>query len=468
MMNRPPKHPASRTGTEGSVLILVIWIIFGLVAITLYFGQTMTFELRASDNRYSGIEAEQAIEAARRYLSLVLSNDTAPGNLLIAGNFQREAVPVGNAHFWLIGRTNTDNAPASVMCWGLVDEASKLNINNATSNMLIWLPRMTPALLNSIITWRSSATNATAISTGGAESDTYLRLQPPYNAKNSTYETVGELRMIYNMDMLTLVGEDSNLNGILDPNENDGETLPPSDNHDGKLDPGLMEYLTVYSHEPTTMTNGTALLNVAAPTEALRTNMAALFGQQQADAFLTQARMLRGGQIQAVPAITCPLAFYKATGMAQNQFAQLEPYLRGSRTAGLVNVNTASTTVLTCLLSGDSATAQQITSYRAANANNQYNSNSVAWVANVVTDLNLLVQIGTNITGRAYQYTADIAALGHNGRGYRRTKFVFDTVPLVGTNAMPPSIVYRQDLTDLGWALGKQVRDRWVLGNKIP
>ena len=62
------------------------------------------------------------------------------------------------------------------------------------------------------------------------------------------------------------------------------------------------------------------------------------------------------------------------------------------------------------------------------------------------------LQTNDCITVRSYQFTADIAALGRNGRGYHRTRFIFDTAD--GS----PKIVYRQDLTHLGWALGKRVR----------
>ena len=66
------------------------------------------------------------------------------------------------------------------------------------------------------------------------------------------------------MDFESLYGEDANLNGILDANENDGDTTAPSDNRDGILDCGILEYSTVYTHEPTKMTNGTtARYNIA-------------------------------------------------------------------------------------------------------------------------------------------------------------------------------------------------------------
>src|ERR1043166_6895475 len=47
-----------------------------------------------------------------------------------------------------------------------------------------------------------------------------------------------------------LYGEDANLNGLLDPNENDGPQTLPDDNRDGRLDHGIFEYLTVYSRQP--------------------------------------------------------------------------------------------------------------------------------------------------------------------------------------------------------------------------
>ena len=63
------------------------------------------------------------------------------------------------------------------------------------------------------------------------------------------------------------------------------------------------------------------------------------------------------------------------------------------------------------------------------------------------------------LIGRTYNISADIAAVGHYGRGYRRVKFVFDTTEGA------PMIRYRQDLTHLGWALGKYTRQQLQLAN---
>src|SRR5438128_6708783 len=62
---RTPK----RAKASGSVLIIVLWVAFGLVSLTLYFAHSMSLELRAADNRVAGAEAEQAIAGAARYVS---------------------------------------------------------------------------------------------------------------------------------------------------------------------------------------------------------------------------------------------------------------------------------------------------------------------------------------------------------------------------------------------------------------
>ena len=66
---------------------------------------------------------------------------------------------------------------------------------------------------------------------------------------------------------------------------------------------------------------------------------------------------------------------------------------------------------------------------------------------------------GDYVTTRSYQFTADIAAVGPYGRGYRRVKLIFDVSN--GT----PIILYRQDLSRLGWALGETVRENMVAKN---
>src|ERR1035437_2896576 len=134
-------HRAQR----GSVLVIVLWIAFGLVSLALYFANSMNFELRASENRVSAMAADEAIDGAVRYLKYLLGQQVANGSngfFLTLADFQCRAVPVGEAHFWFIGRDTNNPVGPGRMCFGLVDEASKLNLNQALSNTIVWLPRM--------------------------------------------------------------------------------------------------------------------------------------------------------------------------------------------------------------------------------------------------------------------------------------------------------------------------------------
>jgi hypothetical protein len=96
--------------------------------------------------------------------------------------------------------------------------------------------------------------------------------------------------------------------------------------------------------------------------------------------------------------------------------------------------------------------------YREQNADNG-NLISVGWLIDALgnnSPVLTALRRGDYVTTRSFQFTADIAAVGPFGRGYRRVKFIFDTSE--GT----PIIVYRQDLGRLGWALGENARQRWV------
>ena len=150
------------------------------------------------------------------------------------------------------------------------------------------------------------------------------------------------------------------------------------------------------------------------------------------------------------------LEFYFRCNLSAEEFAKIETSLTadtGNSSPGRVNVNTASAAVLTCIPGIGEDKAAELVSYRLSNTGA---SDTVAWVTKVLTDANSIREAGPFLTGQSYQFTADIAAVGKFGRGYRRTKFIFDTTE--GT----PKIVYRQNLSGLGWALGKETRQTWL------
>jgi DNA uptake protein ComE-like DNA-binding protein len=409
------------------------------VALTLYFAHSMSMELRASDNRAAALEAQQAIDGAARYLSNYLGTVAYPGEMPAPADLPCEAVSVGEAKYWLIGRdTNDWEINITRPAFGLVDEASKINLNAPwlTADAIQYLPGMTPQIAAAIMDWRDSDTS---VSSDGAEDETYARLTSPYKTKNAAFESVEELRLVAGITRDILYGEDANMNGILDANENDGDESSPFDNRDGKLDPGLAEYFTVYSREPAAGTN----INTQGDVRSL---LETVFGQSRASEIRRQ--LFPSGTPRPIGSV---LEFYLRGGFTEDEFAQVADYVTAATnnyTEGLVNVNTASEPVLECIPGIGTDYASQMVSYRESNPSKLA---TVAWVAEVVGDTNAVVA-GPYITAHSYQYTADVAALGHHNRGYQRVRFVFDT------SEGAPIIVRRQDLTHLGWALGPETR----------
>ncbi len=436
---------------RASVLIIVLWVCIGLVSIALYFANAMTYELRASDNRVSGVMADQAIEGAARYVSLALLNFATNGAVPDNTQFKCAAVPVGDAKFWLIGR-DPNEGNATEPYYGLVDEGGKLNLNNVSTNVFQYLPNITSDFADAIMDWRG---------TNGVVSLDYTTLG--YLPKYAPFETVDELRLVYGATVDMLAGEDLNRNGVLDANEKDL-------NSNGELDPGLFDYVTVYTREPNFHADGTSLTNVNTLTaesqvKALFQNLGTSREHQLWTAINNRLHPQRG-QGQNFNGILDFALFCKNQGLSSDDFVAVANSVTTSTNTyfrGRVNVNTAGLDVLTALFMGanvDESTAQgaaqTLISYRQQNPNNL---TSIAWVIEALGNNSPVVTAlarGNNVTTRSYQFTADIAAVGPYGRGYRRVKFVFD----VSDGA--PKILYRQDLSRLGWALGEKARETLV------
>jgi type II secretory pathway component PulK len=445
-----------RRSQNGSVLIIVLWVAIGLVSIALYFANSMAYELRASDNRVSGLMADQAIEGAARYVGYVLQTFATNGSVPDTTQFSCAAVPVDDAKFWLIGRDLTGQAAtgqnSTGPVFGLVDEGSKLNLNTVNTNVLSYLPDMTMDFAEAILDWRG---------TNGSGSLDYATLG--YLPKYAPLETVDELRLVYGATVDMLAGDDLNRNGVLDANEKDSTGT-------GELKSGLFEYATVYTREPNFHSDGTTLTNVNTATEAELRSYFQDAGIGSATTIATTIfRYVHNapGQVRNFNGILDLALQCRNAGMSTADFAKIYDNVTTSTNAyfrGRVNVNTASAEVLTALFEGlnngdeqtASGAAQTLVTYRGQNPGNL---GSIGWLIDALGNNSPVITAlarGNYVTTKSFQFTADIAAVGPFGRGYRRVKFIFDISD--GT----PKILYRQDLSRLGWALGEKTRETLV------
>ncbi|MFQ5429015.1 MAG: hypothetical protein ACE5E1_01790 [Phycisphaerae bacterium] len=153
---------------------------------------------------------------------------------------------------------NTDDPDTAR--YGFTDESARLDLNVATEAQIRRLFEMVipddpdnpvelDVLVDSLFDWRTRGTRPRE---HGAKDDYYLSLDPPYRCKSADFSTVEELLLVRGFTAWVVYGEDYNQNGLLDPNEDDGDVSFPPDDANGELFRGVAPYLTVWSMEMNT------------------------------------------------------------------------------------------------------------------------------------------------------------------------------------------------------------------------
>lgn len=256
---------------QGSVLLLVLIVVM-LLSFSLYsFSELMLVQYEASRSSLTQLQLRQLAESG-----IVASSDLLEGH----SSKSPPNVTFNPERFRHVRVTATDNSAAmySVLArlpeadqepsFGLADESSRLNINGLSLKLddretvrerLKQLPRMTDHVAAAILDWMDSDDEP---SNYGVESSWYASQYPPYRPRQGRLESLHELLLVRGVTLELLFGEDTNRNGILDPNENDGSTHDPPDNSDGILQAGWSDLLTVHSAESTLAPDGSKKLNL--------------------------------------------------------------------------------------------------------------------------------------------------------------------------------------------------------------
>ncbi len=414
---------------------MTLGIIVVLATLVLVLAQSMRVEAVCSANRLAAQQAAAVEQGAIQYVLAAV--DGLQGRRPADDDLLSTGARVGDGAFWILRCDPDEDQEVS---YGLTDEAGKINLNTATEEMLAKLPDMTADVPAAILDWRDADSEVTA---GGAESDYYLLLPDPYECKNAPLETVEELLLVHLASRDLLFGEDANRNGVLDACEDDADTSDPPDNRDGHLDRGIFNLVTVYSREPQDAGEGEKKVNVnQAKTKDLAKVLADAVEEDRLPEVLLRAR--QGRPFQNI------LDFYYRTGLTSEEFQAVADRITaqdGKPAEGLVNINTASAEALLCLPTLEEADASALVAGR---SDDETDPGSIAWVVDVLPQ-EKAVAIGSYITVRSYQFSADIVSASGDGRAFRRCRIVVDA------GASPPRLLYRQDLTPLGWPLPPEI-----------
>ena len=148
---------------------------------------------------------------------------------------------------------------------GAADAHAKLNINRLSRESLLELDGMTEDMADSILDWIDEDDEPREL---GAEEGYYASLPSPYAPRNLAFRSLQEVELAAGVTPELVRGEDWNLDGVLDPNEDDGDLSWPPDNADGVLDAGWSALVTASSVEPSRAASGEPLLDLKSATEA--------------------------------------------------------------------------------------------------------------------------------------------------------------------------------------------------------
>ncbi len=336
--------------------------------------------------------------------------------------------------------------------YGITDESSKLNINTATKAQLATLiirfateEMIISELVDALVDWRDRDQVAGAF---GAEDAYYAQLEPPYKVKNGPFDTVEELLLVRGFTGELLYGEDYDRNGLMSPNENDGEETFPPDNQDDELNTGLYPHITVYSRDMNTTSENKPRVYLMGEPSVVQQQLSEFVDDQAKQNFISQAK-------QSQPPIQSPADLLKDRERQTEEGVIASPLTEADmiwvmdrcttsplpELEGLINVHTASEAVLATLPGLTPEDVQTILEARVELT--PEDKKSVGWLASVL-GRDKFIGIAPMISARGTRFRVD--SLGYGDHVGTRTRLE----AIVEMRGPVPQVVYLRDLTALG------------------
>jgi len=379
---------------NGSILVGVLWCMVLLSVIVVGVLRTARMDLIVTKNYGDTVQAHYlALAGVERAKALIfqdlLNRQKAAKNhsgLLYDDPRDFREVPLGRGEFTVF--RHTEDGGGGIV-YGVSDEESRLNLNVAAPNQFTNLTGMTADILGAITSWRSTPSTSGAdpnqTAPTGANSEYYLSLRPPYHARGGPFQSVRELLMVRGVTRELLFGNDDRQNGFLDADDNQEDRAFAALRPPQPPQPGWFDYLTVADLDSDVDASGQDRINAQNANQAELTTLpgitpeianaiVAYRGQnplQTLDDLLSVTPQSQnqnnqdgdgnGGRNRRRGRSNGPSI------ISQDLFDQIADHITVSgdqNISGLININTASLTVLKCLPGIDEPLARAIISYR--------------------------------------------------------------------------------------------------------
>ena len=267
---------------SGMVLILVLVVVLMLSFAVYSFSELMVAEYAATKTGLRQLQRRELATSGIELAALAIRQR----NTFVGRPFEIKLPGNEEARISVLRSMPSMNSQPS---FGTFDESAKLNINTLplektrraeARQRLLVLPGMTLQIADAILDWRDPDEE---VSEFGAETSYYAGQSSARLPRQGPFEDLNEILFVRGVTAEMLYGEDQNQNGLLDPEENDGDGQSPGDNRDGVLGQGWAELVTTQSCESTLRSDGRRKINLNQPVLAhLFDELEAEFGSDAA------------------------------------------------------------------------------------------------------------------------------------------------------------------------------------------
>lgn len=277
---------------RGVILLIVLVVVVALSVVAYGFSRQMVIELSTTQAITQNVQQELLVDSVVEQL---LASDPIEVAKLCVPVDERSVSPkrIKNlsdrdqpslAKLKLPGRNEegvaimaiTATPPdSSTLQFGLRNESSKLNLNSLVGKRLSRQQVIAKLMKYKDLSESTAAGIANLLGVFDSQSSSG---NPPRPASENPMErfVVRSMRQLLTVPGVTeerLLGEDRNGNGVLDPNENDGDGSWPADNADGKLDAGWSAHWTLIGSESNFQQDGKPKIDLN------QTDLVALYDQ---------------------------------------------------------------------------------------------------------------------------------------------------------------------------------------------
>jgi type II secretory pathway component PulK len=244
---------------RGVAILLVLWVLV-IAAVVIGAVQSTAFSGAVSGRAaLSRVRAHWAARAGVEATIARLEYATANPDLSDAFTVMQDMVDVARGSLQDAAYQVSHTLQGKEVL-GPADAHAKININGMSTQALMTLPYMTEDVADAILDWIDADDDVNPL---GAEVGFYQSQAHSYQPRNDLFRSMQELELVSGVIQEFVRGEDWNLNGRLDPNEDDGNVTLPMDSADGVLNAEWSGILTALSTDDVLSASGQERIELA-------------------------------------------------------------------------------------------------------------------------------------------------------------------------------------------------------------